>query len=357
MRNIGPGLLISVLLTSFGAEHLVAQAVASGPSDARAQKTYHQALSYEASRNTAVALDYFKKADKQDGGHCVACKDQIIECAEELGQWKDAEEAAQQMISDARKPEAAALAHFHLGALLAREAMHNKKQEVFSHAHDEMTEALAAFANFPDALFADGVILARLHHDAAAKAEFEQFVKLRPEESVGRQRALRFIADPELARARMVPPFAVTTLDGKRVSMDDLKGKVVLIDFWATWCRPCLQELPHVRDIANKFRGQPLFILSVSLDYDEKKWKDFVTKNEMTWSQYRDGAFHGPVAKTFEVESIPDMFTVDSDGVLQDQHMDAAVEGKLKKLLMKASDLQASQVQASGVKANEKPLQ
>jgi len=139
----------------------------------------------------------------------------------------------------------------------------------------------------------------------------------------------------------MAPPFSVTTLDGQRMSMDDLQGKVVLLDFWATWCVPCREALPHIRQVAKKFQGEPLLILSVSLDSEEQKWKDFIVKNEMTWPQYRDGSFSGPIAKMFSVNAIPHTFTVDADGVLQDEHIgDASIEGKLKKLLARARELQ-----------------
>ena len=122
----------------------------------------------------------------------------------------------------------------------------------------------------------------------------------------------------------------VTTIDGQHLTLDDLKGKVVLLDFWATWCEPCREALPHVRDIARKFQEQPLVIMSVSLDEDEGKWKDFIAKNGMTWINYRDGGFTGPIAKMFGVEAIPHTFTIDADGVLQDEHIgDATIEGKL----------------------------
>jgi hypothetical protein len=78
---------------------------------------------------------------------------------------------------------------------------------------------LAAQPKFPGAIFADGQALAHLKQDDAAKARFEEFVKMRPEDSPDRQRALRFISQPELARARRAPPFAVTTTDGQRVSI------------------------------------------------------------------------------------------------------------------------------------------
>jgi peroxiredoxin len=219
------------------------------------------------------------------------------------------------------------------------------KDELFFRAHEESTKALAAYANFPDALWTDGNALARLGQDDAAKARFEQFVKMKPAEDPNRQRALRYISRPELARAKMAPAFAITAIDGKRISMDDLQGKVVLLDFWATWCEPCREALPHIRNVAKKFQGQPLVILSVSLDSNEQKWKDFIGKNEMTWPQYRDGGFTGPIARMFAVTAIPHTFTIDVDGVLQDEHIgDASIEGKLKKLLARARELQSTEI-------------
>lgn len=59
----------------------------------------------------------------------------------------------------------------------------------------------------------------------------------------------------------------------------------------------CREALPHVREIAKKFQGKPVVVLSLSLDTDERAWKDLVAKNEMTWLQYRDDGFMGPMAK------------------------------------------------------------
>lgn len=180
-----------------------------------------------------------------------------------------------------------------------------------------------------------------MHQDEEAKAQFNKFLKMASSENPSRQRALRFLEQPELARARMAPPFSVTTADGERISMDDLQGKVVLLDFWATWCVPCREALPHIKQVAKKFQGEPLVVLSISLDTDEQKWKDFITKNEMTWPQYRDGSFAGPISRMFSVTAIPHTFTVDADGVLQDEHIgDASMEGKLKKLIARARELQ-----------------
>src|SRR5882757_2114106 len=273
------------------------QEQSEGPVNEKAQKTFKEASESERKHDIQWALEDFKKADKQDGGHCLACQKKMIKYGIEMQDWKTAETAAGELIGEAQGAKNIALAHYQLGAVLLAEARDKHKDDLFSRAHEEMAKALGAYANFPDAIYDDGQALAQLKQDDAAKARFDQFVKMRPENDPNRQRSLRFISQPELARARMAPPFAVTTTEGQRVSLDDLTGKVVLLDFWATWCAPCREALPHMREIAKKFQGQPLVVLSISLDSDEEKWKSFVAKNEMTWLQYRDGGFTGQISK------------------------------------------------------------
>jgi thiol-disulfide isomerase/thioredoxin len=323
---------------------VVAQEKTDGPTDEKARKTYENALKSLHEHKREWALDDFKKADKQDGGHCLACQKQMIKLGRELGEWKTAELGAEETVAQAQGPKDIALAHYQLAVVLLDEGMQKHKDDIFARSHDEIGKALAAASNFPDALYIDGRALAQLKRDAEAKARFEEFAKAKPVDDPNRARALRYISRPELARARMVPPFSLTAFDGQRISMDELQGKVVLLDFWATWCGPCREALPHIQKVAKKFQGEPLVILSVSLDSDEQKWKDFITKNEMTWPQYRDASFGGPIAKMFGVNAIPHTFTIDADGVLQDEHIgDASIEGKLKKLLVRARELQSTE--------------
>jgi thiol-disulfide isomerase/thioredoxin len=331
-------LLVSALLL---ASPLAAQDANEGPSSDKAKKSYEEGLHELHDHKLDFALDEFKKADKQDGGHCLACEKQIVKYATQLEDWKAAELASEEILGAAQNPRAVALAHYQYAFVLLSEGQRKHKEEYFSRSHDELSKALAAVPNFPDAVFLDGKVLANLHQDDAAKAKFQQYLEMKPGDDPDHQRARRYLARPELARSRMAPPFTVTTLDGSRLSMDDLQGKVVLLDFWATWCGPCREALPHIRDIAKKFQGEPLVILSVSLDSDEQKWKDFVAKNQMTWPQYRDGGFNGSIAKMFFVSAIPHTFTIDADGVLQDEHIgDASIEGKLKKLIAQARESQ-----------------
>jgi thiol-disulfide isomerase/thioredoxin len=333
--------LACLVLPAFGQEK-----VEDGPTSEKAKKAYREAFEYLHQRRTEAALEGFKKADKQDGGRCMPCQRKVIQYGMELREWKSAETAGEEIIAEAQGPKEVALAHYDFGMVLLYEGLDKHKDEIVIRAHEEMTKALAAAANFPNAVFADGRALAHLRQDDAAKARFEQFVKMKASDGPDRQRALLYISQPELARALMAPPFEITTVEGERISLDDLQGKVVLIDFWATWCGPCRAALPHLREISKKFEGQPLIVLSVSVDTDEQKWKDFIAKNEMSWPQYLDHGFTGPVAKSFNIQAIPHTFTIDADGVLQDEHIgDASIEGKLKKLVKRAQEKQLTQKQ------------
>jgi thiol-disulfide isomerase/thioredoxin len=323
---------------------VLAQQNSDEPTNEKAQKTYKEALEALHKDGKGPALEDFKRADKQDGGHCKACQEQMVKIGIEVGEWKTAQLAAEEMVTEAQGDRETAIAHHQLAVVLMNQGTNEHKEELFVRAHEELTKALAAFSGFPDALLLDGKALAHMKQDDAAKVRFEEFVKLARPDDPNRQRAMRYIGNPDLARARMAPAFAVTTMDGKRITMDDLQGKVVLLDFWATWCGPCREALPHMLKIAKKFEGQPLVILSVSLDTDDTKWRGFVAQNNMTWLHYRDGYFTGPVARLFGVNSIPHTFSIDADGVLQDEHVgDASIEGKLNKLLAHARELQSAQ--------------
>lgn len=316
-----------------------AQQKSGGPTNEKAQKTFHEALAHESKHELREAFDSFKKADKQDDGKCFECERRIAKYGIQFQDWKAAESAATAMVGNAPDRQTAALSHYQLGMVFLDKGLIKNDQASFPKAHEELSKAIAAYSNFPDAIYADGQALAYMKQDEPAKGQFARFVQLTKPDDAMRQRAQRFLEQPELARARMAPAFAVETLDGRHVSLDDLQGKVVLLDFWATWCGPCREALPHIKKISQKFQGQPFVVLSISLDDDEGQWKQFITKNEMTWLQYRDGGFTGPVARLFNIHAIPQTFTIDADGVLQDQHIgDEAIEGKLKKLVARAQE-------------------
>jgi thiol-disulfide isomerase/thioredoxin len=186
------------------------------------------------------------------------------------------------------------------------------------------------------ALLADGEVLVHLGQIEAARIKFKACLACIKPDDPSYERARRFVEDPALALRQMAPAFTVTALDGSRFNLDKMNGRVVLIDFWATWCVACLKELPHLKEIAKEFAGQPLVILSISWDEDTQTWKEFIAKNGMTWSQYHDTDHH--LGQLFEIEGLPSYFTIDSDGVLTSESLgpDSDIEGKLKKLVTQA---------------------
>ncbi|HET6170038.1 MAG TPA: redoxin family protein, partial [Terracidiphilus sp.] len=297
------------------------------PTDAKARKTWETAIQWERMRSYSSAISSYRKANQQDGGHCVECLRRAYRLALETGAFKDAQAVARQMLPTAITPQDKAHVHLLIGLSLQREGLEKKKENSFSESCDEFHAALDEDSALHAAHFELGISLARLHQDDAARHEFATFLDQDTSASVLHQRAERYMGNLELARSPMAPAFAVTTMDGRSISLDSLAGKVVLIDFWATWCGPCREALPHIRAIAQKFSEKPLVVLSVSLDRDETKWKEFVAKNNMTWLQCRDGGFDGSIAKQFGVHAIPATFTIDADGVLEDQHVgDANIE-------------------------------
>jgi thiol-disulfide isomerase/thioredoxin/TolA-binding protein len=335
-RGTGLFLLSLLLLSTFTVAS--SQTPGRGPTNPKAQKTYAEAQDRTKHRDIHERIDEYRKADKQDGYHCVDCALQAAKLALKAGDNKLAREEAIELEVLDTTPEGQSKAHFLHGVAMLNMGAASHKDRDLTEADGELQKAIAVNGGEKlYALYEDGIVLAYLHHDDAARARFREFCSNYPPGGVDYVRAKRYEKQPELARQRMAPAFTVTTLSGQQISLDSLQGQVVLIDFWATWCGPCREALPRIQGIAKRFDGQPLVVLSISLDKDEAKWKDFVAKHHMTWAQYRDGDFDGTMAQMFGVHAIPATFTIDSDGVLQDQHVgDAAIEGKLKKLVAAA---------------------
>ncbi len=293
-------------------------------------------------RQYNFAVDAYKKANKLAGGQCHKCLLEAYDLQMGLAQFKDAAGLAAQMLAQAASPVEKSMAEGEEGQAILRQAGDKPKPAQLAAAHELLQSAVTDFPKNNSARYADACVLARMGRNGEASEAFTACAANASAKDPMRIRAQHFAENPALSLAKMAPAFEVTALDGSHFNLDDMGGKVVLIDFWATWCGPCNEELPHVKKIAKEFAGQPLVIISISWDSDAEKWKNFVAKNEMTWLQYRDADHE--LSKRFGVEAIPHYFTIDSDGVLTAEMLGSGsdVEGKLKKLIKRANDAKAS---------------
>lgn len=128
-------------------------------------------------------------------------------------------------------------------------------------------------------------------------------------------RDMKNIKGPE-ADGKAAPVFEAKTYDGKTINLKDYQGKIVLLDFWATWCRPCHTEFPHLAKLADTYGGAKNFaIIGVSLDKTPDSVKTFVEKYKLNYPHVYDGqGWNNAVAKLYGVRSIPHTVIIDKNG-------------------------------------------
>jgi thiol-disulfide isomerase/thioredoxin len=127
---------------------------------------------------------------------------------------------------------------------------------------------------------------------------------------------------------------AFTAADGRKVDVQKMKGKVILIDFWAAWCGPCIQSLPEVVKIYSKYHDEGFEIVGINMDKQQSHMESVVHRFKMPWPQYYDGKGWGnKFALEFNVSAIPAVWLVDKKGILRTMEARENLEDKIKELL------------------------
>ncbi len=139
-------------------------------------------------------------------------------------------------------------------------------------------------------------------------------------------------------------PFELAFTDantGKKIDMNDLKGKVVVIDFWATWCGPCIAEMPKMKELYAKYKEQGVEFIGVSLDQPEEKGglsalKEYCKNNDIGWPQYYQGNFwQSEFSTSWGINAIPALFIIDADGKLHSTEARGKLEVLIPELIAK----------------------
>ncbi|RAJ08249.1 uncharacterized protein DUF4369 [Chitinophaga skermanii] len=150
----------------------------------------------------------------------------------------------------------------------------------------------------------------------------------------GQELANRIEGYKTRAAGTVYPDFKLTDASGKTFSVSDFKGKYVVIDYWASWCAPCVAYIPKLRELYHQYKDKNVVFLSISLDDDAQKWQAGMEAHKMEWYQgLAEGGFTDQgLRKTFNIKGIPYVMVVGKDGKIV-ANMDYAQKVKLPELI------------------------
>jgi len=278
-----------------------------------------QALSqgdlYSSKRKYELALDAYHKADKLSHHSSAPCYLKIASVERKLGDFSSALDDAKKAVKVAGEDKSVAVRAHLLRASLLSQMAGKSTDKKLKEAEDEIRQALAQDSANAVAHYNLGFVLIRQERDPEGIAEMNAFLAMPGADSETVAEARRIVANPLRARAPFAPDFSFTTRQNQDLSNAALRGKVVLMDFWGTWCPPCRESVPILRNLNKKYAGKPFQLVSVSSDDDEDVWKTYIQAEHMDWPQYID--LPGDVLHSFKVESFPTFIVLDKDGVIR----------------------------------------
>jgi len=131
------------------------------------------------------------------------------------------------------------------------------------------------------------------------------------------------------------PEITLKDLNGKDLSLSSLKGKVVLIDFWASWCGPCRKSMKHLSAIYPALKTKGFEIYGISIDENKDDWKKAVAADRISWLQVNeDGGWNAPVANLWKIDQIPTSYLLDKQGKIVARDLEGRqLEAKINQLL------------------------
>jgi thiol-disulfide isomerase/thioredoxin len=267
------------------------------------------------------ALKSFKHANEMRDKKCAACYGWMADTYSALEAYKNVITAADKAVALAPN-DTQLLIKVYNNKGLALQAQADKKDQEKLQAAEAVFRLALALPNAPGILrYNLGVTLLQQNREPEGITELKQYVQLQPRGSYVAL-ARRMIDNPRRARENYAPDFSFTTLEGDYLTLDDLRGKVVVLDFWATWCQPCTASVPELRNLHRKYvTNQSFVMVGVSADFDDAAWRSFTAQNKMLWAQYRDQ--DRKIQRAFGIHAYPTYIVIDHEGILRYQSIGA----------------------------------
>jgi peroxiredoxin len=256
------------------------------------------------------AVRSFKEADRIANGSCAECRLWLAKAFDKLGAYKEALKNIDVVSGMTTNKTILIGAANERGVALVGLAANDPKQ--LEPAEKAFRQALEMSGGTINSIrFSLGVTLLQMSRDEEGVAVLKEYLAKGPGAADG-EVARKLIANPVRARKRIIPDFELTTLAGDYLTAEDLRGKVLLLDFWGTWCPPCVASVPSLRSLSHRLKDDPFRLVSISTDADEKTLREFVAKNQMDWPQVWDQ--RQAFTRECGIHSFPTYVLVSPDG-------------------------------------------
>ena len=263
------------------------------------------------------ALKGFKRANEMRDKKCAECYGWISEAYLALEAYKSAIDSTDKAIELAAGDKQLLVKAYNNKGLALQAQADKKDLKKLQGAESVFRQALAIDAARPIVHYNLGVVLMQLNRDEEGVAEIKQYLKSQPKGGYA-ETARKLAENPRRARENFAPDFSFTSAQGEYIALDDLKGKVVVLDFWGTWCPPCVASVPELRNLHKRLsKTQSFVMIGISSDRDEGVWKKFTDDNRMVWPQYLDA--NRRIQNAFNIRAYPTYIVIDHEGIVRYQ--------------------------------------
>lgn len=168
-----------------------------------------------------------------------------------------------------------------------------------------------------EALFQRGLLERQDGDEARAREDLSRAAAEAPDSDAATHATEMLHALAPLTSGMPAPALDARDFHGKRIRLAALRGRVVLVDFWGMWCGPCVAQLPRIRALSERYGKRGLTIVGVNSDRDAAAVSAFAAKNNVNWSNVKDGGTTGPIAAKWRVDTWPTTFLIDAAGTIR----------------------------------------